>query len=159
MVNGVSGVNPDDGVEGFARAPFCIASDVRFDGVWASNAPEWTRLVEQRYDFATGELSTRWTFRVEGTTATVESLVFCPRSVPALATCEITVRVDRPADLEVTVGIDPPMYPGAVTPTLNRRTRVRTKESMVGCAGTHPARSPRLVWPTQHHSGAMRTVR
>ena len=32
-------VNPDDGVEGFARAPFAIATDVQLDGVWASNAP------------------------------------------------------------------------------------------------------------------------
>jgi trehalose/maltose hydrolase-like predicted phosphorylase len=112
MVNGFAGVNPDDGVEGFARAPFAIATDVQLDGVWASNAPEWTRLVRQRYDFATGELHTRWTFRVEGTTATVDSLVFCPRSVPALAACEITVRVDHAADVAIAGGIDPADVPG-----------------------------------------------
>src|SRR6186997_63954 len=107
MVNGFAGLDPDDGVEGFARAPFVAATDVQLDGVWASNAPEWTRLVRQRYDFATGELLTRWTFRVEGKTATVDSLVFCPRSVPALAACEVTVRVDRAADIAVAAGIDP----------------------------------------------------
>lgn len=112
MVNGFAGVNPDDGVEGFARAPFVIATDVQLDGVWASNAPEWSRLVRQSYDFATGELHTRWTFRVEGTTATIDSLVFCPRSVPALAACEITVRVDGSADLAVAAGIDPADVPG-----------------------------------------------
>jgi trehalose/maltose hydrolase-like predicted phosphorylase len=112
MVNGFAGIDPDDGVEGFARAPFAIATDVQLDGVWASNAPEWTRLVRQRYDFATGELHTRWTFRVEGTTATVDSLVFCPRSVPALAASEITVRVDRAADVAIAAGIDPADVPG-----------------------------------------------
>jgi trehalose/maltose hydrolase-like predicted phosphorylase len=112
MVNGFAGINPDDGVEGFARAPFAIATDIQVDGVWASNAPEWTRLVRQRYDFATGELHTRWTLRVEGTTATVDSLIFCPRSVPALAACEVTVRVDRAADIAVAAGIDPADVPG-----------------------------------------------
>ena len=112
MVNGFAGTNPDDGVEGFARAPFVIATDVQVDGVWASNAPEWTRLVRQHYDFATGELHTRWTFRVEGTIATVDSLVFCPRSVPALAACELTVRVDNAADVAIAAGIDPADVPG-----------------------------------------------
>ena len=112
MVNGFAGIDPDDGVEGFARAPFVIATDVQLDGVWASNAPEWTRLIRQRYDFATGELQTRWTFRVEGTTATIDSLVFCPRSVPALAACEVTVRVDGVAEIAVAAGIDPADVPG-----------------------------------------------
>ena len=112
VVNGFAGVNPDDGVEGFARAPFAIASDVEVDGVWASNAPEWTRLVSQAYDFSTGELITRWTFQVNGTTATVDSLIFCPRSVPALAACEITVRLDQPADLAIAAGLDPADAPG-----------------------------------------------
>ena len=112
MVNGFAGINPDDRVEGFARAPFVVATDVQIDGVWASNAPEWTRLVRQRYDFATGELETRWTFRVDGKTATIDSLIFCPRSVPALAACEIAVRVDGAADVAVVAGIDPADVPG-----------------------------------------------
>jgi trehalose/maltose hydrolase-like predicted phosphorylase len=112
MVNGLAGIDPDDGVEGFARAPFVVATDVQLDGVWASSAPEWTRLVTQRYDFATGELETRWAFRVEGKTATIDSLVFCPRSVPSLAACEVTVRVDGTADIAVAGGIDPADVPG-----------------------------------------------
>jgi trehalose/maltose hydrolase-like predicted phosphorylase len=112
MVNGFAGRNPDDGVEGFARAPFAIATDVQLDGVWASNAPEWTRLVHQRYDFATGELHTRWTLRVNAATATIDSLVFCSRSVPALAASEITVRVDRTADVAIAAGFDPADVPG-----------------------------------------------
>lgn len=112
MVNGFSGRNPEDGVEGFARAPFAVATDVSLHGVWASDAPEWTRFRSQRYDFATGELRTVWELRVDGSTATVESLVFCPRSVPALAACEITVRVDSPAEIAIVAGIDPADVPG-----------------------------------------------
>ena len=112
MVNGFAGRNPDDGVEGFARAPFAIATDVQLDGVWASAAPEWVRFRRQQYDFSTGELQTTWELRVDGATATVESLVFCPRSVPALAACELTVRVDRPADIAIAAGLDPADVPG-----------------------------------------------
>ena len=28
MVNGFAGISPDDGVEGFARAPYVMASDL-----------------------------------------------------------------------------------------------------------------------------------
>lgn len=112
MVSGFAGIEPSDGVEGFARAPFVLAADVQVDGVWASAAPEWTRIVEVRYDFATGELHVRWTFRVNGTEATVESLAFCARSVPAIAARAITVRTDRPADVAIALGIDPTAVPG-----------------------------------------------
>ena len=40
MVSGFAGLEPTDGVEGFARAPFAPAVDVQLDGVWASVAPE-----------------------------------------------------------------------------------------------------------------------
>ena len=58
MVTGFAGLDPSDGVEGFARAPFILATDVQVAGVWASAAPEWIRVMEQRYDFETAELHT-----------------------------------------------------------------------------------------------------
>jgi protein-glucosylgalactosylhydroxylysine glucosidase len=112
MVGGFAGIDPSDGVEGFARAPFALATDVQVNGVWASQAPEWIRLIEQAYDFATGELRTTWRFQVEGTTATIESLVFCPRSVPTLVAAQVTVRLDSAGDLAVSGGIDPADVPG-----------------------------------------------
>jgi protein-glucosylgalactosylhydroxylysine glucosidase len=112
MVNGFAGVHPKDGVEGFARAPFVLAADVQISGVWASTAPEWVRIVEQRYDFATAELHTLWTFRVDGAAATIETTAFCSRSVPALAACDIEVRLDGPADVAIAAGIDPTGVPG-----------------------------------------------
>ena len=112
MVSGFAGLNPDDGVEGFARAPFALAADVQVNGVWASAAPEWIRVLEQRYDFASGELHTSWTFRVDGTTATVETLRSAPGPSPHWLPVEVTVRVDRPADMAIAAGIDPTGVPG-----------------------------------------------
>jgi trehalose/maltose hydrolase-like predicted phosphorylase len=112
MINGFAGLHPNDGVEGFARAPFVLAADVQLAGVWASAAPEWIRVIEQRYDFATAELHTLWSFRVDGTTATIETTAFCSRTVPALAACDVQVRVDSPADVALAAGIDPTGVPG-----------------------------------------------
>jgi trehalose/maltose hydrolase-like predicted phosphorylase len=112
MVTGFAGLDPSDGVEGFARAPFILATDVQVAGVWASAAPEWIRVIEQRYDFETAELHTTWRFRVEGTTATIETIAFCSRTVPALAACDVQVRVDGAADVAIAAGIDPAGAPG-----------------------------------------------
>ena len=112
MVGGFAGVEPTDGVEGFARAPSVTAIDVQLDGVWASAAPELVQLGDQRYDFATGELTTSWRFTVGPTTASVESVVFCPRTLPALAATDLTVRVNGPADLALSAGLDATGVPG-----------------------------------------------
>ena len=112
IVGGFAGLDPSDGVEGFTRAPYAVAVDVKLAGVWASMAPEWTRVLEQRYDFASAEVLTTWQFTVQGTTATVETLIFCPRSIPTLVACEVAVRVDHPADLAIAGGVDPSEAPG-----------------------------------------------
>ncbi len=112
MVSGFAGISPDDGVEGFARAPYVIAIDVSVDGVWASVAPEWVQLIDQQYDFATGELTTRWQFVSGGTIATVEATAFCSRSVPGVAAIDVAVSVDGAADLRLSAGLDPTGVPG-----------------------------------------------
>jgi trehalose/maltose hydrolase-like predicted phosphorylase len=112
MVTGFAGISPDDGVESFAQAPYVMAIDVRLNGVWASAAPEWVELIDQAYDFALAELRTRWAFHVEGATASVETVAFCAKSVPSLAAVDVTVRVDRAADLALSGGVDPTGVPG-----------------------------------------------
>ncbi len=111
MVGGFAGLSPD-GVEGFAQAPYGLATDIQLNGVWASLAPEWCRLIDQRYDFARGELQTCWTFRARGATATIETVAFCPRSVPSIGAVDMTVRLDQPADLAIAGGVDPSDVPG-----------------------------------------------
>lgn len=115
MVNGFAGLHPGDGVEGFARAPYALAVDVRLRGVWASSAPEWVELTGQRYDFAAGELHTSWRFRVDGVTAFVETVAFCSRTLPAVAAVELTLRTDAAADVAMAAGVDPTEVPGFAT--------------------------------------------
>jgi trehalose/maltose hydrolase-like predicted phosphorylase len=112
IVNGFAGLDPTDGVEGFARAPFALASDIELEGVRASVDRARCRLVEQRLDFATGELHTTWTFRVDDVTATVEVLSYAARSLPAIAVQEIAVSTDRAAALGLSAGIDRSDVPG-----------------------------------------------
>jgi trehalose/maltose hydrolase-like predicted phosphorylase len=112
MVSGFAGLSPDDGVEGFARAPYVLAIDVALDGVWASTAPAWVELIDQRYRFDVGELVTRWRFRAGDAVAVVETTAFCSRTVPSLAAIDVTVTVDGPADLQMSAGVDPTGVPG-----------------------------------------------
>jgi trehalose/maltose hydrolase-like predicted phosphorylase len=112
MVSGFAGISPDDGVEGFARAPYVLAIDVSVNGVWASTAPEWVDLIDEQYDFAAGELLSRWSFRSGGATAIVETTAFCSRSVPGLAAVDVSVIVDGAADLRMSAGVDPTEVPG-----------------------------------------------
>ena len=135
MVNGFAGLDPKDGVEGFARAPYILATDVRLEGVWASSVPEWTRVVDQRYDFGSGELRTIWTLQVGGATATVETLAFCSRTVPALTAVQVSVRVDRGAEIAVAMGIDPSGVAG-------RRDRVAQPQDQ----GPNEGVDGRLLW-------------
>jgi trehalose/maltose hydrolase-like predicted phosphorylase len=112
MVNGFAGVDPSDGVEGFSRVPFPLAADVELDGIRLSAAREHVRLVEQAYDFATGELTTTLEFSPDGTTARIVATTFCSRTLPTIALQELEVSVDRAARLRVTVGVDPTGAPG-----------------------------------------------
>src|SRR5437763_17087289 len=63
IVDGLAGIWPGDKVEGFARAPYPVAGDVAIDGQAISRMPSSARLVEQSYDFACGDLRTRFRFR------------------------------------------------------------------------------------------------
>ena len=112
IVNGFSGLGVDDGVEGFARAPFPLAADISLDGVRLSVATDRVRFVEQRYDFAAAELFTVLEYRIGDTTARIEVRQFCNHQLPTIVQQELRVRVDRPADLVVSVGLDPTQVEG-----------------------------------------------
>src|SRR5205823_9605221 len=72
-----------------------------------------SELVEQAYDFASGELTSRFRFRSGETTATVEVLTFCSRSLPTVVLQDVQVRVDRPCRLVITAKVDPTGISGA----------------------------------------------
>jgi protein-glucosylgalactosylhydroxylysine glucosidase len=58
-LSGFDGIDPAQAVETFARAPYPLSGDVRVDGKSLDYAPDRVRFVDQRYDFSTGELTSR----------------------------------------------------------------------------------------------------
>jgi len=59
ILDGLAGTWPSDKVEGFTRAPYPVAGELELDNDPLSRHPSSARLLEQRYDFATGELRTQ----------------------------------------------------------------------------------------------------
>jgi len=113
IVNGLAAVDPVEKGEGFARGPYPIGGDLEIDGARLSRLPGQSELVEQAYDFASGELTSRFRFRSGETTATVEVLTFCSRSLPTVVLQDVQVRVDRPCRLVITAKVDPTGISGA----------------------------------------------
>src|SRR5205085_1215147 len=60
IVSGLAAVDPVEKGEGFGRAPYPIGGDLEIDGAKLSRLPRQAELVEQRYDFANGELTSRF---------------------------------------------------------------------------------------------------
>jgi len=104
MVTGFAGIDPNDGVEGFSRVPFPLAADVRVGGIALSQARDQVHLVEQRYDFATAELSTILEYCAAEATAHIEVVTLCSRTMPTIALQKLRVSVDAPVELELTAG-------------------------------------------------------
>ena len=107
MVNGFAGLHPSLLIEANARTPYPLAGDIAIDGLWLTMAPQQAEFVDQRYDFATGELTTRFRFRADGATVEAEVLTFCSRKQPTLVLQEIAVRVDGACELTLRGKIDP----------------------------------------------------
>jgi trehalose/maltose hydrolase-like predicted phosphorylase len=122
IVNGFAGVDPDSGAECFGQAPYPVSGDVEIDGVSVVHAVEATRLREQRYDFATGELHSSYAFDANGARGTVDVVTFCSRTMPTLVLQETTVSVDRACDLVLAAGVDHTGRPGSL---VARHTRTR----------------------------------
>jgi trehalose/maltose hydrolase-like predicted phosphorylase len=130
IVSGFAGVHPIDRVEGFARAPYPLAGDVVLGDAALSDYSEGVTLVEQRYDFSCGELTTRLRFDSGAARAEVDILTFCSRTQPTIAAQEVSVRVDRACDVTLRASVDP-----------------------TGLAGSFDAREPE---PARDVDGAMR---
>jgi trehalose/maltose hydrolase-like predicted phosphorylase len=99
LVNGFTGLHPEVEVEAAAQAPYPLAGDIGVDNVWLRTSPHQAEFVDQRYDFGTGELHTRFRFRADGATASVDVLTLCSKKQPTIVLQQVAVEVDRPADL------------------------------------------------------------
>jgi hypothetical protein len=107
IVNGFAGLHPQMLIEANARTPYPVAGDIAIDGVWLRHAPQQAAFVDQRYDFAIGEVTTRFRYSASGATVDVEVVTFCSQKQPTLVLQEITVRVDSACDLTIRAMVDP----------------------------------------------------
>ena len=63
-------------------------------------------IIDQAYDFGTGELRSRFKFTAGGCKARIEVLVFCSRDEPSVVCQDIAVKVDKSTDLALKALID-----------------------------------------------------
>ena len=106
LLSGYSGEHPQRRIEAIAVAPYPVAGDIQLEGVWLSDATHAVTVVDQAYDFETGELTSRFEFDVAGRKARVEVLVFCSRDEPSLVCQEITIELDKDSDLALKSVLD-----------------------------------------------------
>ena len=143
LLSGYSGEHPEKKIEAAAIAPYPVAGDICLEGVWMSEAAQSVRIMDQAYDFATAELTTRLTFRSEGTVANIILLTFCSREQPTLVCQQVTIETDRACDLRLRAQIDLAGIEGRPV----RYTRDTPGESKPACDGS-------LLWES---AGAIST--
>ena len=107
LVNGYAGTDPVIQVEAAAQAPYPLAGDLALDRVWLGTSPQLAAFVDQRYDFATGELTTRFRYRTDAAAAEVEVLTLCSRTRPTIVLQEVAVTVERACDVVLRAVVDP----------------------------------------------------
>ncbi len=106
LISGYTGEHPQRRIEAIAIAPYPVAADIRLAGVWLSDSPQAVTIIDQAYDFETGELRSRFKFKAGGCTASVEVLVFCSREEPSLVCQDIAVKLDKGVDLALKALVD-----------------------------------------------------
>src|SRR3569623_411048 len=120
LLCGYSGLHPQRKIEAAAVAPYPLAGNLALNGVWVSDVPHQVSVLDQSYDFATGELTTHLRFAAQGVTADLVILTFCCRHQPTLLVQELAVRVNGACDLKLQSLVDVAAIPG--------RLRARTLE-------------------------------
>ena len=106
IVSGYAGEDPERRIEGATPAPYPLAGDIAVDGAWLSDLPHQVGDLEQAYDFATGELTSRFVFQAGERRLTCTVLTFASREDPTLVCQEITLEVDGACDLQVRAGVE-----------------------------------------------------
>jgi len=112
LISGYAGLHPVVQVDSAAPAPYPLAGDVAIDRVFLGTTPQQARFIDQRYDFANGELTTRFEFAAGGTTARFEVLTFCSKKDPTLVLQETVVEVAAACELHLRAVVDVTEAPG-----------------------------------------------
>ena len=137
IVSGVAGEHPVRRIEAALPVPYPLAGDIALDGVSLSDQDWAVSDLRQEYDFASGELTSRFAFTVDDLRADVEVLTFASRSAPALVLQEVTVRTSRACELELRAIVETARSRGLV----ERRLTGTPGEDEPVCDGS-------LLWET-----------
>jgi len=105
LVSGYAGEDPERRIEAAASAPYPLAGDIAVNGVWLSDLQHQVSELQQAYDFASGELTSRFMFVAEGRRVSCTVLTFASREDPTLVCQELTLSVDGACDLQVRAGM------------------------------------------------------
>ena len=138
LINGYTGESEDRRIEAAAIAPYPVAVDLALGGVWLSDTMHSVRELEQTYDFATGELTSRFVFAVEDGLARVEVTTFCSRTAPTLVCQETVLEVDGAIDMTLRATVDAAGVPGRAL----RQMRETPGEDAAACDGALLWESP-----------------
>lgn len=106
IVSGFAGNHPERHVESAAPAPYPLAGDIALNGLWASQTAGAATPTDQSYDFATGELTTRFRVDLPDGGAAVEVLTFASRTHPTLVCQSVTVDLDNACELAFRPRVD-----------------------------------------------------
>lgn len=106
IVSGFVGEHHEKRIEAAVAGPYPLGGDIALNGLWAGDQPLAFEPVDQAYDFATAELTSRLRLRLGGRTAEVEIVTFASRTHPTVVCQEVTVEVDAACDLMVRSRID-----------------------------------------------------
>ena len=106
IVSGFAAEHLERRVEGSAPVPYPLAGDIALNGVWLSDQPSAVAGLRQTYDFAVGELTSRFRYSAAGVVAEVVVTTFASRSAPSLVLQEVEIRVDQACDLGLRVVVE-----------------------------------------------------
>ena len=111
-LSGLEGEDPESGVACVPEIPYPLAGDLEVGDFRLSHHGGAIRGLAQDYDFATGELTSRFVVRAGEVDVRVEIVTFCARTYPAMAVQQTTLTTDRPAHVALSAGIDTTGAPG-----------------------------------------------
>ena len=138
LVSGFTGEHEERRIEAAAGAPYPFAVDLALGGVWLSDAMHSVRDLEQAYDFATGELTSRFVFALEEAEASIEVVTFCSRSAPTVVCQETILEVRGAVDVTLRAAVDAQSVPGRAL----RQMRETPGEDAPACDGALLWESP-----------------
>jgi Glycosyl hydrolase family 65 central catalytic domain len=115
VLNGLAATHPALHLEYSPYAPYPLAGDVAIGSSSISRLPHEAHPIDQRYDFACGELHSRWYACLDGVRVDASTMTFASRTHPSVVGQETVVHVDQPCQLRVAAAVTVDGVPGECT--------------------------------------------